>query len=152
MKSVLYAAAVSIALAMLIFGGRPAIAQAPMQGGGYVQGAVYGFDMYDKLIPLEWVNVTAANTQYRFVASTGAGGNYEIFLPGGAFNLSVDAPGYKPYSQSIFVGEGSSSVINMYLYQSGVPVPEFPAQAVLLVVSFAIAASLLTKKATRRKR
>jgi hypothetical protein len=145
MKSVLFAAALSIALAMLILGSRPVVAQAPTQAGGFVQGQVYGFDMYDRLMPLEWVRVTAANAQYRFDTSTGANGTYGMFLPGGAFNLSVDAPGYKPYSQSIFVGEGSSSVINMYLYQSGVPVPELPTQALSLAVVFVIAAGLLTK-------
>ena len=128
------------------------MAQAPPpQGGGYVQGWVYGFDMYDELIPLEWVNVTASNGDYRFVASTGVNGSYEMFLPTGTYNLTVSAPGYKSYSGTIAVSNGSSSTINVDLYESGVPVPEFPAQAISLLMILGVAAALLTKKATKRR-
>lgn len=108
--------------------------------------------MYDELVPLLWVSVTATSADYNFVAYTGANGTYEMFLPAGTYNLSVSAPGYKPYSGSISVSDGSSSAINVYLEQSGVPVPEFPAQAVSIVVVAALAAALLSKRATKRKR
>jgi len=145
MGKALYFAGLAVILAMLILGVRTTAAQTPKQGGGYLTGSVYGFDMYDELIPLEWVSVTAANANYKFVTSTGSGGAYEMFLPLGAYNLTVNTPGYKPYSRSIFVGEGSATSINVYLYESGIPVPEFPTQAVSLIIAFAVAAALLTK-------
>lgn len=151
MRPVLGALAVGMVLVMLVLGSRPTIAQAPPQGGGYVQGWVYGFDMYDELVPLEWVNVTASNGDYRFVASTGTNGSYGMFLPTGTYNLTVSAPGYKSYSRTIAVSNGSSSTINVNLYESGIPVPEFPAQAISLLVILGLAAALLTKKATRRR-
>jgi hypothetical protein len=150
MRPVLGALAVGIVLVMLVLGSRPTIAQAPQQGG-YVQGWVYGFDMYDELVPLEWVNVTASNGNYQFVASTGANGSYEMFLPEGTYNLTVSAPGYKSYSRTIAVSDGSTSTVTVYLYESGVPVPEFPAQAISLLVMLGVATALLTKKATKRR-
>lgn len=151
MRRVLGALAVELVLVLLVLGSKPAIAQAPPQGGGYVQGWVYGFDMYDELVPLEWVNVTASNGDYRFVASSGTNGSYEMFLPSGTYNLTVSAPGYKSYSRTIAVSNGSSSTVTVYLYESGVPVPEFPAQAILLLMILGVAAALLTKKATKRR-
>lgn len=152
MRPVLCALAVGMVLVMLVLGTRSTIAQAPPQGGGYVQGWVYGFDMYDELVPLEWVNVTASNGDYQFVASTGTNGRYEMFLPSGIYNLTVSAPGYKSYSSTLAVSNGSASTIDVYLYESGVPVPEFPAQAFSLLVILGVAAALLTKKATKRRR
>ncbi len=151
MRKAVYAAALGIILATLLLSTRGALATSPAQGGGLLRGYVYGFDMYDELIPLVWVNVTATNANYKIGTSTGGGGEYEMYVPLGAYNLSVNAPGYKPYSQSVFVGEGSASTINMYLYQSGVPVPEFPMQTFALAISFVVAVSLLTK-VKRRKR
>jgi hypothetical protein len=151
MRRVLGALAVELVLVLLVLGSRPTSAQAPPQGGGYVQGWVYGFDMYDELVPLEWVNVTASNGDYRFVASTGTNGSYEMFLPTGTYNLTVSAPGYKSYSRAIAVSNGSSSTVTVYLYESGVPVPEFPVQAILLLMILGVAAALLTKKATKRR-
>jgi hypothetical protein len=146
-----YAAAVGIVLAFLILGVGPTT-QALLQGGGYLHGSVYGFDMYDKLVPLEWVKVIATSADYQFAVSTGANGTYGMYLPSGTYNLTVSAPGYKPYSSSVAVADGSSSTINVYLEQSGVPVPEFPAQAIFMVMIVAVAAALLTKKATKLKR
>ena len=151
MRPVLGALAVGLVLVMLVLGSRPTIAQAPPWGGGYVQGWVYGFDMYDELVPLVWVNVTASNGDYRFVAATGANGSYEMFLPVGTYNLTVSAPGYKSYSRTIAVSNGSASTVDVYLYESGVPVPEFPAQAISLLMILGVAAALLTKKATKRR-
>ena len=149
MRAAIGALAVGLVLVMLVLGSRPAVAQAPPGGGGFVQGWVYGFDMYDKLIPLAWVNVTASSGVYRFVAGTGTNGSYEMFLPSGVYNLTVSAPGYRSYSRTIAVSNGSSSTINVYLYESGVPVPEFPAEAISLLMILGVAAALIAKKATK---
>lgn len=146
-----YAAAVGIVLAILILGVGPTTAQTPLQGGGYIHGWVYGFNMWDELVPLEWVNVAATNADYEFVASTGVNGTFEMFLPAGTYKLTISAPGYKAYSSSVAVSDGSSSTVNLYLEQSGVPIPEFPAQAVSMIVVMALAVTLLSRKAMKRK-
>ena len=146
-----YAVAIGIMVAILILSAPPAFAQIPQQGGGYIFGYVYGFNMWDHLVPLEWVTVTATNADYQFAISTGANGTFEMFVPAGTYNLTVDAPGYKPYSSSVSVSDGSSSMASFYLEQSGVPIPEFPAQAVSLIVAMALAVTLLARKTAKRK-
>lgn len=121
------------------------------QGGGLLHGVVYGFDMYDALVPILWAPVTVDNGQFKLVAYTGGSGTYELFVPAGSYNVTVVAPGYKASSAIVFVSSGSSSAINFYLYQSGVPVPEFPSGALSIILMVAFAGALLAKRAAARK-
>jgi hypothetical protein len=145
-----YAAAIGIVLALLILSAPHTSAQI-IGGGGYIFGHVYGFDMWDELVPLEWVTVTAANQNYQFQASTGANGTFEMFVPIGTYNLTVDAPGYKTYSLNVSVSDGSSSAATFYFEQSHVPIPEFPTQALTLIVAMVLAVTLLSRKSGKRK-
>jgi hypothetical protein len=151
MRLAQYAVAMAIMLAVLILSAPPAIAQISAHGGGYIFGYVYGFNMWDQLVPLEWVMVTATNADYQFSVPTGANGTFEMFVPAGTYSLTVDAPGYKSYSSSVSVSDGSSSMASFYLEQSGVPIPEFPAQAVSLTIAVALAVTLLARKPVKRK-
>ncbi len=158
MRVLPYALAIGVVLAVLLFlGFGSASAQSqPRQGygGGYVQGWVYGYTMYDELIPLNWVPVTASSSEYNFTAYTWNNGGYEMYLPAGTFNMSVYEPGYKPYSTSITISDGSSiNGFNFYLEQSHVPIPEFPTQLFSMVMmAFAIAATLIAKRAIKRRK
>jgi hypothetical protein len=149
MRLIPYAVALGLVLAILVLGVRPATAQGSLQSGGVLFGYVYGFTMYDQLIPLEWVTVTATGGGYHFATSTGTGGNFEMFLPVGAYNVSISQPGYKPYSSTVAISDGSSSTVNFYLEESGVPIPEFPASTVSMIVVIVLAVTLLTRKATK---
>jgi hypothetical protein len=153
MKLAPYSIAVVILLFILAAGVGRAVAQAPFQSSGYVQGYVYGLNADNELIPLVWASVTASNSNYRFVASTGTMGGFDIFLPPGSYNLSISSPGFKTYNGALAVSEGSASSITVYLYESGIPIPEFPVQIASIVMIISLAAAvLLTKRATKRKR
>jgi len=158
MRALPYVAAFTLLFCVLLAGGMiVASAQSiPEQtfygGGGLIRGNVYGFNMYDQLIPIEWAPVTAASGRYNFVSYTGAGGSYEMFVPVGVYNVTVNSPGYKAYSMRINVADGSSSAINFYLDQSGVPIPEFQPGAFSIVLFVALASVLLAKRATTRRR
>ncbi len=149
MRLVPYAVALGLVLAILVLGVRSATAQGSLQSGGLLFGYVYGFNMYDQLIPLEWVTVTATGGGNHFSTSTGTGGTFQMFLPIGAYNVSVSQPGYKPYSSTVAISDGSSSTVNFYLEESGVPIPEFPASTVSMIVVIVLAVTLLTRKATK---
>jgi hypothetical protein len=150
MKLAPYSTAVALLFFILAAGVGRAAAQGPLQSSGsQVSLNVYGLTSDGELIPLVWANVTATNSNYRFV-NMGTSG---IFLPPGTYNLSVTYPGVKPYNGTLTVSEGSSSNITVYLYESGVPVPEFPVQTASIVMIMTLgAAVLLTKKATKRSR
>jgi len=127
--------------------------QAPSQGGGgLLRGYVYGFNMWDEFITIPWAPVTATNGQLSFVAYTGEGGVYEMFLPVGDYNVTVVTPGYKPTSMDVSVSDGSASTINFYLEQSHLPVPEFPLGTLSIIMIVALTGALLAKRATKRRR
>ncbi len=121
-------------------------------GGGLLTGSVLGFNMWDQLIPIPWAPITASNGQMSFSTSTGGGGYYEMFVPVGRYNVTVATPGYTAQSILVSVPNGSTSNINFYLYQSGVPVPEFPLGIVSLIMIAALTGALLAKKATKGTR
>jgi len=157
MKTLPYTAGLVLLLAALVAGGTIMASaqnhsQQALQGGGLIRGSVYGFTMYDELTPIEWAPVTASNDQYEFVAYSGAGGIYEMFVPTGVYNLTVVTPGYTTYSTSVAVSDGSASTLNFYLEQSGVPIPEFQPSAFAMVLFIALASVLLAKRASQRRR
>jgi hypothetical protein len=143
-------------LAVLVMGLGHVSAQ-PMQtlqsaGGGRLAGSVYAYNMWNELIPLDWVPVTASNSEYNFTTYSYYGGGYGMYLPVGTYNVTAAEPGYTSYSQSVTISDGASlNGINFYLEESHIPVPEFPAQALMAIMILAFTAALLAKRATKRK-
>jgi len=154
MKFAGYLAAIAVLFAVVVLAAGSAAAQThPNQyGGGRVSGFVYGYNMWNELIPLDWVPITASGGEYSFTTYSYAGGGYEMFLPTGTFNLTASEPGYKPYSMSVTVSNGASlNGFNFYLERSNVPIPEFPAQSLALILVAALAGALIAKRSIRRK-
>ncbi len=157
MKSARYILMAAGIIAIALLGARVALAQTqPAQsygpGGGQIAGQVLGFDMYDQLEPIEWASVAADNGPYHFVAYTGSGGWYSMYVPAGVYNVTVVEPGYQTYSQTVAVSDGSASTINFNLVQSHVPVPEFPTGMVSTIAIVAITAALGVMRLKKRKR
>jgi hypothetical protein len=155
-RSVIVAAVV---VALMLLGCRLVAAQyQPEQyvgggGGGMIRGTVLGFNMYDQLEPVIWATVNANNGHRSFLAYTGSGGFYEMFVPVGTYNVTVIEPGYLGYSSSVVVSDGSTSSINFYLEQSHVPVPEFQPNVTLIVMVLTLAGTLvIRRRSTKRSR
>ena len=158
MKLIGYALLAAGIVVIALLGTRIVLAQtqspqnyAPL-GGGQIAGYVLGFDMYDQLQPIEWATVNADNGQFHFVAYTGSSGWYSMFVPQGVYNVTVVEPGYKAYSNTVSVSDGSASTINFYLEESHVPVPEFPTGMASTIAIISMAAALAVLKLRRRKR
>lgn len=155
MRRLPYALIVGIALAIVLTTTGPTSAEEqPAQfGGGYLSGFVYGYSMYDELIPINWATITASNDLYTFTTYSYADGGYGFYLPTGTFNVTVDEPGFIPQSRSITISDGSStSGFNFFLERSNVPIPEFPTQFISLLMIAAIAGALVAKRLIKRKR
>ena len=153
MKAVRLIVVACMVITVMLLASRLAAAQfQPSQylgGGGYISGTVLGFDMYDQLQPIQWAAIYANNGQRTFIAYSGSGGFYEMFVPVGTYNVTVLEAGYRQISSSISVSDGSSSTINFTLEQSHVPVPEFPAGSTLVMLT---ALSLVMLALRRRRR
>ena len=119
-------------------------------GGGYLHGWVYGFNYDNYLLPISWSNITATNGPSSFHTASDVNGGYEMFIPVGNYNVTVTEPGYVSYSTSVSVSGGSSSVINFYLYESHVPIPEFQSELFSVVLALSLIAVLLPKKSGTR--
>jgi len=119
-------------------------------GGGYLHGWVYGFNYDNYLLPISWANITATNGPSAFHAASDVNGGYEMFIPVGNYNVTVTEPGYVSYSTSVSVSDGSSSVINFYLDESHVPIPEFQSELFSVVLALSFIVVLLPKKSAAR--
>ena len=124
--------------------------QTSQYGGGYLHGRVYGFNYDNYLLPISWANITATNGASTFHAASDVDGGYEIFIPVGNYNVTATEPGYVSYSTSVSVSGGSSSVINFYLYESHVPIPEFQSEPISVILALSIIPVLLSKKSAAR--
>jgi hypothetical protein len=111
-----------------------------------LHGQVLGFNYDNYLVPIAWGKVVATNGFTSFAASTGGDGGYGMFVPPGIYNVTALEPGYVPYTTVVAVSDGSSNAINFYLEQSKIPVPEFPSEALPVILIIALAATLLLKK------
>jgi len=112
---------------------------------GYLRGWVYGFNSDNYLLPISQASVTATNGPSVFSAASDVNGAYELLIPAGNYNVTVAEPGYVSYSRAIVVSGGSASVINFYLEESHVPVPEFRPE-LSAVLALSLVAVLLPKK------
>lgn len=154
MRLLPYTVTLAIVVAVLFVGMNYASAQSqssPAQAGGRIQGTVYGYTMYNELRTIAWAQVTAYNQQFQFTTSSGGGGEYGMYVPGGVYNVSVYVQGFVPQSFPVTVSDGSLSNVNFVLERSNVPVPEFPTQILSALLVIAIAAALMAKRATKRR-
>ena len=111
----------AVVLAILLVGLSNASAQpssCPAQTGGRIQGMVYGYTANNELRTLANATVTASNQQFHFTTSTGGGGQYGTYVPGGVYNVSVYVQGYMPQSFSVAVSDGTISNVNFVLERS----------------------------------
>ena len=155
MMPIRYLAVVAFTVGILLLGvklvgAQPQVRQVYGAGGGEITGSVYGFDYADELQPISWASVYADNGRNTFVAYSDGGGYYEMFVPQGSYNVTVVEPGYVSFSTSVAVSAGSASTINVYLEESHLPVPEFPAGMISAVAVLALAAVLVATRRTKR--
>jgi len=157
MRSLRVSLAISVFVMLMVLGSKIVLAQPqPNQyygaGGGAIQGTVLGFNMWNQLEPIAWATVIANNGVRSFTTYSGGGGFYFMFVPTGAYNLTVSQPGYFAYSSAIAVSDGSTSTINITLDLSHVPVPEFQPNLSLIVMVLTLGASALVVRRRSLKR
>ena len=83
-----------------------------------VTGYVFGFDVYDELVPIAWAHIIATmDSAAVFEASSMGGGYFEMFLPVGFYNLTVEEFGFISKTMQIFVSSGSTLTLQFILEQ-----------------------------------
>ena len=121
---------------------------------GLVAGSVYGYTHVDEPRTPAW-------TLIRFTAADGTSfdhytfdGRFSAWLSPGPYTISAiywtptKQEGYKVQTMPYHVSEGTVGSFNIYLEQSKIPIPEFPAS--LAVLTAGLAASLFILRRKRR--
>ena len=115
-------------------------------------GYVIGYTWCDDFRPTSWtlIQFTAADGKiYNFYSSDGY---YGAYLPSGLYTMATifwtpaKQEGYKVYTTPLSLSDGASARVNVHLEQSGVPIPEFPVAAVMLVLSLAASLVILRRR------
>lgn len=121
---------------------------------GLVTGNVLGYTYCDDWRTVSWTNVkfTAADgTAFDYYTSDG---RFAAWLKSGPYTASVifwtpsKSEGYKVQTIPYYVSDGALGSFNVYLEQSGVPIPEFPSATIAL--ASALAASLFILRRRRK--
>jgi len=122
---------------------------------GLVSGVAYTYTWCDDWRTTSWIQVMFSGapgilSYYTF------DGRYQAYVPAGTWKMDVipwlagaKAPGYASQSLTVNVSEGAFSNLNVYLEESGVPVPEFPTAIVVLASALAAALSILRRRKTK---
>jgi len=122
---------------------------------GLITGTVYGYTYCDDWRTTAWTMVlfTAADgtvfTHYTFDGWFGAWLNAGPYTASVVFWTPTKGEGYKVQTMPYHVSDGAFGRFNIYLEQSGVPIPEFPVSTIVL--ASALAASLFILRRRRRK-
>ena len=141
---------VLVALALTYFTGLSPEATGVRPGWGTLRGAVWGYNMYDDAVPLVWARVSAYSDGFLVESvSTGLNGSYIMFLPSGLLNVTVEHPGFKIQTKVIAISEGGVAQMNFYLERSEIPIPEFEAYLLPIMV---VVLLVLTRAVTKKKR
>jgi hypothetical protein len=112
---------------------------------GRISGTIMWIDAYGNQRNMPWA---VLNTGEAFTHSTSPTlaewglwdqDAYFMWLPAGTYDLSVSADGasqvFAPASTTIVVSDGFSASYDQPLYPTGVPVPEFPATTLIVLLS-----------------
>lgn len=135
-----------LVIALILTGSRLVAGTSPQQyyggPGGEITGYVIGANRY----PLDWAAVLAIGTNHTFQAFSGMSGLYLIRVPVGAYNVTVNIPGYTADNVTVNVTDGSSTRVDFHLTQSQVAVPEFAASMGSVVLVIALMTGLILAK------
>lgn len=96
-------------------------------------GTVAAYNMHGDLRSVSWAKVTMQGKDDHTTYSWD--GFYEAYLPHGVYTVTVEGPGLTSQSLTVTIPDGGVTTLNFYLSQSGIPIPEYPAQTLPVVVT-----------------
>lgn len=115
-------------------------------GGGAITGYILGFTIPNQFEPIDWAVVYATNGNQTFQAFSGMSGVYEMHVPVGKYEVTASVSGFQSLGQNVTVYNGSVSVLNFYLEQPHIAVPEFGTHAELIAITTTLAVAFVLKK------
>lgn len=154
LKSAKFVLSLSFALILIAFGlgsvaGNPQPHQYYGEGGGEITGYILVYTISNQPQPIDWAALTASDGEHTFHAFSGMSGMYQMRLPAGTYNVTVEVPGFQAPSRNVTVTDGSIAVVNFYLELSSVAVPEFGTQVqIFMTVTLLIVAIFIANRSS----
>jgi hypothetical protein len=120
---------------------------------GLAQGVAYSYTWCDDWRTTSWVNVMFSGAPGAFNLYT-FDGVYQAYLPAGTWKMDVipwspDGQGLYSQSFTLAISDGQVGGYNVYLEQSGIPIPEFSTTLIVLASALAAALSIIRRKQKR---
>ena len=164
-KEKIFATLLAIALVLLMNTQIIAAQPQPQQYYGITGGEITGYVLGSNK-PLDWAIIHAKSNEQTYEAFSGMSGVYLMRVPVGTYNVTASFPGYIASSANVTVTDysvntltfhlnnsinvavsaGSSSVINYYLDENQVPVPEFQPSFTLMILALTLAVTAMLRK------
>lgn len=145
---------VFFALMLIVFGlgtaaGYPQPDQYYGEDGGEITGYVLGNKVNNQPQPVDWAALNASDGVHTFHAFSGMNGMYQMRVPAGEYNVTVEVLGFQAPSRNVTVTDGSIAVVNFYLEQSSVGVAEFGTQVqIFMTVAVLLAAVFIAMRSS----
>jgi len=115
---------------------------------GFVSGTALAFTWANDFRPLSWATVAVTGAPggatWNFYTYDG---QYQMYLPGGSYSLTISSPGIASQTLSIAVTGGEVGTAgNVYMQQSNIPVPEFSGIGIIAFAALAASVYLLRRR------
>jgi len=110
------------------------------------------FNAFGELYPLSWAQILAIGPTSSVAYSID--GDFDLWLPNGTYTISVGISQYQvyqPQSVTITVTDGSETSLGFNLVETGIPITEFPATQLAMIVTIAISLFFLQRQKRRRE-
>jgi len=101
--------------------------------------------------PIDWALIMLRNGAQSFEVFSGISGFYQIYLPGGTYNVTVNVPvdpSYLNYSSTLMIQNGTTTLMNFQLQQV-LPVPEIHSPITFVIILSTVGVTLLSRKTHR---
>ncbi|MGQ9543955.1 MAG: carboxypeptidase-like regulatory domain-containing protein [Candidatus Bathyarchaeia archaeon] len=120
-------------------GGRASVA-VTLDMMGLLTGTVVLYNMHGDPRSVSWATLTIDGPSRQVTYCWD--GFYEVYLPQGAYRITVNEPGLKPRNLTIVVPDGGVINMNIQLRSSGLPIPEYKD----LTMPLTLTSTILTTK------
>jgi len=121
----------------------------------FAEGQVLGYTYCDDWRSTSWTTVQFTAADGKIFNFYTFDGTYQAWLNAGTYTMATifwspaKQEGYKVFTTPFAVSDGAATQYNVFLEQSGVPIPEFPVAAIVL--ASALAASLFILRRKKKK-
>jgi hypothetical protein len=118
---------------------------------GIVTGTVYARNMRGDFRTVSWATILF-ETPTQTYQTYSFDGFYESYLPLDTYTIRVEEPGLSYQDETIMLSDAGTITSNAYMYQTGVPIPEFSMYTSTILSIFICISYFLVSKKTKVKK